>query len=74
MSPISAVIVSASSSPTPGTVISQTKTRHGKANPAKSAVARKVLIACWHVLARQEAFKPATAVAIQSAPASSTAI
>ena len=31
--------------------------RHGK-NPAKSAVARKVLIAAWHVLSREEPFKP----------------
>ena len=34
------------------------KARTGKANPAKSAVARKVLIACWHVLSREEPFKP----------------
>jgi hypothetical protein len=33
-------------------------TRAGK-NPAKSAVARKILIAAWHVLSRDEAFKPA---------------
>jgi transposase len=32
--------------------------RHGKSNPAKSAVARKVLIAASHVLARNEPFKP----------------
>ena len=31
--------------------------RAGK-NPAKSAVARKVLIAAWHVLSRDEPFKP----------------
>jgi transposase len=31
--------------------------RHGK-NPAKSAVARKVLIAAWHVLSRDQPFKP----------------
>ena len=31
--------------------------RHGR-NPAKSAVARKVLIAVWHVLSRNESFKP----------------
>jgi transposase len=31
--------------------------RHG-ANPAKSAVARKILIAAWHVLAREQPFKP----------------
>jgi transposase len=35
------------------------KQRHGKANPAKAAVARKVLIAAWHVLARQQPFKAA---------------
>ena len=40
-----------------------TKTRHGKSNPAKAAVARKVLIAAWHVLARQQPFKPSTAAA-----------
>ena len=34
------------------------KQRTGKSNPAKSAVARKVLIAAWHVLAREEPFKP----------------
>jgi transposase len=32
--------------------------RSGKANPAKVAVARKILIAAWHVLARNEPFKP----------------
>jgi transposase len=32
--------------------------RAGK-NPAKSAVARKILIASWHVLSRQQPFKPA---------------
>jgi transposase len=31
--------------------------RHGK-NPAKSAVARKLLIAAWHMLSRQEPFNP----------------
>lgn len=40
-----------------------TKRRHGKSNPAKAAVARKVLIAAWHVLARQESFKPSRAPA-----------
>jgi transposase len=40
-----------------------TKHRHGKSNPAKAAVARKVLIAAWHVLARQQPFKPSTAAA-----------
>jgi transposase len=36
----------------------ETKTKYGKANPAKAAVARKILIAAWHVLAREEPFKP----------------
>jgi transposase len=40
-----------------------TKTRHGKANPAKAAVARKVLIAAWHVLAREQPFKQSCAAA-----------
>jgi transposase len=31
--------------------------RTGKPNPAKSALARKVLIAAWHVLPRHEPFK-----------------
>ena len=31
--------------------------RHGK-NPAKSAVARKILIAAWQMLSRREPFKP----------------
>ena len=31
--------------------------RHGK-NPAKSSVARKLLIAAWHMLSRQEPFNP----------------
>ncbi len=30
----------------------------GKGNPAKAAVARKVLIASWHVLALQQPFSP----------------
>jgi transposase len=46
----------------------QTKSRHGKANPAKSAVARKVLIASWHVLARQQPFKPAAPVLVPTCP------
>ena len=37
---------------------SDAKARTGKANPAKAAVARKVLIACWHVLSREQPFKP----------------
>jgi transposase len=34
------------------------KRRAGKSNPAKTAVARKVLIAAWHILARGEPFEP----------------
>ncbi len=45
---------------------------HGKANPAKAAVARKVLIAAWHVLARAEPFKPSAPRATTPAPASSS--
>ena len=52
----------------------KTKARHGKANPAKSAVARKVLIACWHVLAREQEFRPAAPILTTPAPASSTTI
>ncbi len=37
--------------------------RQGHGNAAKSAVARKVLIAVWHVWSRQEPFKPAAASA-----------
>ena len=40
--------------------------RHGK-NPAKSAVARKILIASWHMLARNEPFR-----SHQPAPANSS--
>jgi transposase len=49
---------------------SDVKARTGKANPAKSAVARKVLIACWHVLSREKPFKPSRAL-IFSRPAPS---
>jgi transposase len=45
--------------------------RHGHGNAAKAAVARKVLIACWHVLARQQPFQPA-ATAAPIVPASSS--
>ena len=38
--------------------LSELVKRAGK-NPAKSAVARKILIACWHILSRQQPFKPA---------------
>jgi transposase len=48
------------------------KRRHGKANPAKAAVARKVLIAAWHVLAREQPFKPGPGRAQDPAPASSS--
>jgi transposase len=34
------------------------KQRTGKPNPAKAAVARKVLIAVWHVLAREQPARP----------------
>jgi transposase len=48
------------------------KRRTGKPNPAKSAVARKVLIASWHVLARQEPFRSSTATTTpRPVPASS---
>ena len=50
----------------------EVKHRHGKANPAKAAVARKVLIAAWHVLARDEPFKPAGRRVPDPAPASSS--
>ncbi len=46
--------------------------RHGHGNAAKAAVARKILIACWHVLARNEPFKPAASVAASIVPASSS--
>jgi hypothetical protein len=46
--------------------------RRGKANPAKAAVARKVLIAAWHVLARDEPFKSSAPRATASVPASSS--
>lgn len=39
------------------------KARHVKSNPAKAAVVRKVLIAAWPVLARQQPFKPTCAAA-----------
>ncbi|MDP8909506.1 MAG: IS110 family transposase [Chloroflexota bacterium] len=44
--------------------------RAGK-NPAKSAVARKILIAAWHVLSRNEPFKPPAPRAANPASASS---
>ena len=36
----------------------ETSKRQGKTNAGKAAVARKVLIAAWHVLSREEPFKP----------------
>lgn len=48
------------------------KRRHGKANPAKTAVARKVLIAAWHILARSEPFQPPTRRSPNPVPASSS--
>jgi transposase len=48
----------------------QLAARHGK-NPAKSAVARKVLIATWHVLSRNEPFKPSRPRGTTPVPASS---
>ena len=48
------------------------KRRHGKSNPAKAAVARKVLIAAWHVLSLQQPFKPSASRATEPAPASSS--
>ena len=44
--------------------------RHGK-NPAKSAVARKLLIAAWHMLARDEPFRASRPRGDSTAPASS---
>jgi transposase len=48
------------------------KRRHGKSNPAKAAVARKVLIAAWHVLSLRQPFKPSASRATEPAPASSS--
>jgi transposase len=41
--------------------------RHGK-NPAKSSVARKLLIAAWHMLSRGEPFKPPRHEAVRTLP------
>jgi transposase len=49
-----------------------TKSRHGKSNPAKTAVARKVLIATWHVLSLNQPFKPSASSAADHVPASSS--
>ena len=46
--------------------------RSGNRNSAKAAVARKILIAAWHMLSRNETFKPAPrTTAGTSVPASS---
>lgn len=50
----------------------ETKQRHGKVSPAKTAVARKILIACWHVLSRNEPFKRSASSATNDVPASSS--
>jgi transposase len=47
--------------------------RAGK-NPAKAAVARKILIAAWHVLSRQQPFKPAAPRRPDPASASSRCV
>ena len=49
-----------------------TKKRHGKSNPAKAAVARKILIAAWHVLSLQQPFKASATGGADPAPASSS--
>jgi len=50
----------------------ETARRHGKPHPAKAAVARKVLIACWHVLSRKQPFRaPCRRQAGSAVPASS---
>jgi transposase len=41
--------------------------RHGK-NPGKSSVARKLLIAAWHMLSRDEPFKPPAPAAARTLP------
>jgi transposase len=51
---------------------SDIKRRHGKANPAKAAVARKILIAAWHILSLRQPFKPSAPRATEPAPASSS--
>jgi transposase len=48
------------------------KARNGdEGNPAKAAVARKVLIAAWHVLALEQPFKPPRPRGATPVPASS---
>ena len=48
------------------------KRRGAESNAAKAAVARKVLIAAWRVLARQQPFRPSPRRSAGTAPASST--
>jgi hypothetical protein len=43
-----------------------------EAEPAKAAVGRKILIACWQVLARNESFKLSASSATNDVPASSS--
>ena len=43
-------------------------------NAAKSAVARKVLIASWHILSRRQSFKPSRPRGTSTAPASSVSV
>jgi transposase len=47
--------------------------KQDKSNPAKTAVARKLLIACWHVLSRNEPFNPSRTRGGDPVPASSSA-
>src|SRR5262249_19101470 len=46
--------------------------RHGHGNAAKTAVAGKIVIAAWQVLARSEPFGPAARAAAAIVPASSS--
>src|SRR5262249_47348280 len=50
---------------------SDVKQRTGTANPAKAAVARKVLIAVWHVLGREQPFQASRPRGRTPVPASS---
>jgi 3'-phosphoadenosine 5'-phosphosulfate sulfotransferase (PAPS reductase)/FAD synthetase len=43
----------------------------GRTNPAKAAIARKVLIAAWHVLTLEQPYKPSRRRGDSSVPASS---
>src|SRR3989449_7756554 len=45
--------------------------RSGNTNSAQAAVARKILIAAWHMLSRKQPFKPAPRTGATSVPASS---